>query len=409
MVYLFPILLTLLLIYHYDYRGHKEGRIIWYIFLLVYCISVAGLRYRIGGDTVVYMLNHYDRLPDLSGYWSYDFTNEKFGRGYVFLNAIARSISDNFVVMQIILAVILNSVVFRFFYKNTPHIFTAVLFYMLLAYLNLNTEVLRESMAIACLLLGWEFFYRHKWWQYYLICAVAFFFHPSSAFMMILPVFTLKFFHKAFSFSWLSVGLAFGLYFLGIVLTSKFFDLIRLIGIATMDSYADMYEGSGITDAKNFNIVGNLLDILSLIVYPLIVCWIISKRRGNGEDNGNEEEGYKGGLVLMILTYAYVGAMSSSMIILYRFNNYLVLFFILGAADALFSAIRLFKHRVKFSYTLWMVFIFPVLYVPVNRLYRPSGRSQTAFIHRYYPYYSVINPELDSEREKINYFYQQTR
>ena len=113
--------------------------------------------------------------------------------------------------------------------------------------------------------------------------------------------------------------------------------------------------------------------------------------------------------MLMILTYAYVGAMSSSMIILYRFNNYLVLFFILGAADALFSAIRLFKHRVKFSYTLWMVFIFPVLYVPVNRLYRPSGRSQTAFIHRYYPYYSVINPELDSEREKINYFYQQTR
>lgn len=407
MVYIFPIVLTLLLIYQYDYGHHKRGRLAWYLFLLVYCILVAGLRYRIGGDTVVYSTNEYLRLPDLVGYWSYDFTFERFGRGYVFLNAIARSISDDFVIMQFILAIILNIIVFRFFYRNTQNIFTAILLYMLLCYLNLNTEVLRESMAIACLLLAWEYFYRYKWLKYYLFCGIAILFHPSAAFTLILPLFTLKCFHKIFSISWFSLGLAFGLYFLGILLTSKFFDLIRLIGIATMDNYADIYETSGMSDATYYNIVGKLLDILNYIIYPFTVGWILSWSINRNSDNPTRQ--YIRCLTIMIVVFSYIGVLSSSMIILYRFNNYMLLFFILGMSNSLFKVIEIFNQKIRLTYSMSILFIVPFVFTPINRMFKPSGRSNTAPIHRYYPYYSVLNPKLDPEREKVHYFYQHSR
>ena len=406
MVYIFPIVLTLLLIYHYDYRGHKEGRMVWYILLLIYCILVAGLRYRIGGDTVVYSTNHYKNYPNLVTYWTYDFSEEKFGRGYVLLNAVARSLSDDFTVMQIILAVIVNPIIFSFFYKNTTKIFTALLFYFILCYLNYNMEVLRESCAICIFLISWKYFYQHKWIKYYLLCAVAILFHPSAAITLVLPLFTLKKLNKAFSISWFSIVLAFGLYGLGIFLTSRFFDIIRLIGFATLDNYADIYEDTGFGEETKYNIVGKLIDILNYIVYPFIVGWLLTKRQSKCKDIA-EDSNFIKALLVMILSYSYIGCLSSSLLILYRFNNYLIVFLILGFADTLFHSFKLLSRRFTFSYGIWMIFIFPILAIPINRLFNPSGKSNTAFIHRYYPYYSVLNPKTDSEREKIHFFYLQ--
>lgn len=402
MVYVFPIILCLFLIYHYDYLQHSRGRMGWYLFLLIYCILVAGLRYRIGGDTVQYMIT-YMSYPDLSEYWSYDFDKTRFGRAYLFLNAIARSISNNFVVMQFILAIILNTVIFRFFYRNTTNIFTTVLLYLLLCYLNLNTEVLRESMAIACFLLSWEYFHRHKWFPYYLLCILAILFHPSSAFMLILPLFLLKFFKKFFSFSWLSVVLACGLFVLGVYITSRFFDVIRLIGIATLDNYADIYAETDYANAKHYNILGILVSLIIKIGYPLFIGYLL-QQKFKFSSNPNRAK-YMGALMVLLFVYCYINVLTSSLIILYRFCNYFILFFILAFSDVLFHTIKLSHKKYTPSFLVCMILVIALVFPAINEMFKPSGISNTAPIHRYYPYYSIIEPRLDPEREKIHKYY----
>lgn len=404
MVYILPLILVLFLMYHYDYRGHEKGRLYWYGVLLIYAILVAGLRYRIGGDTVVYSTNHYLRYPDIYHIWNYDFANDRFAPGYIILTSLARTISDNFAALQIILAIIVNSVIFRFFYKNTTKIFTALLLYFGLCYLNYNTEVLRESVAISFFLLGWEYFKIHKWWKYYLLCGIAMLFHPSASFTLLLPVFTLKPFHKAFSTSWVSAVCTFGLFGIGMYISSKFFDVIRLIGMASVDNYADVYENSGMGGGKTYNIVGKLIDVVTYAIYPLIVGWILPQVK-NKLIKKEEKQKFDNSVLVMLFSYAYIGCLSVYIVILYRFNNYLILFFILGTADVVFHSIELMKKYYRLSYSIWALFLFPILYSPINRLFKPSGITRTAFIHRYYPYYSILDPKTDPEREKINYFY----
>lgn len=399
MVYLFLACLLFLLIYHYDYCNHKRGRKGWYLFVMIYMILVAGLRYRIGGDTVNYAMNHYNVYPDLMGYWDIDFSNERYGRGYLFLTAIARSISDNFWAMQMILAILLNCVVFRFFYRNTEKIFTAVILYFILCYFQLNMEVLREACAVAFFLLGWEYFYKHKWIKYYVLCGIALLFHMSAAVTLILPLFTLKIFKKIFSVSKLGVIIAFSLFFLGIYITSRFFDVIRLIGMATIDSYADSYENSSFAEARGFNIVGSTVFIMRTLAYPLICGWLIAKGKVSNSKTTNPK--YKAALMIMLMSYIYISAVSASMVILSRFTNYLVMFMIIVISDALFHKIQWNRSRYRLSFTVWCIAIIPFCIIPIKGLFEPSGRAMTPPIHRYYPYYSVFNPQLDRERENI--------
>lgn len=401
MVYIFVIVILLFLMYHYDYRGHSRGRKAWYIFIVVYLMLLAGLRYRIGGDTINYATNHYTIFPDLYEYWQYDFTNASYNRGYLFLNAIALTISHNFVAMQIILAIFVNGVIFRFFYKNTSKIFSAVLFYFLLSYLGLNMEVLRESCAVAMFLLGWEYFWKEKWIKYYLCCIIAVSFHSGALFTFILPLFTLKCLKKAFTPSWLSLGIAIGLFILGAVVMSKFFDVVRLIGLATLDDYASTYENSKFGEARDFNIFGILVFLLKTLSLPFLLGLIVSKKMVIENDWRSKNNQYQNALMVMFITSIYISCISNYVIILGRFSSYLSFFLILIYTETIFHKIR-FRNRVyRLSYIIWMGIVFPTLFFPVYGLFQDTGLSGSAPIHKYYPYYSVIDPQLDRERELV--------
>ncbi len=401
MVYFFPILLSLFLMYHYDYGNHKEGRNALYIFIYIYAVLVAALRYRIGNDTIYYETFSYDIYPDIFDYWNYDFANEKYGRGYLFFTAIARTISDNFVAMQILLALFVNSIIFRFIYKNTKRIFTATLIYFLLAYLNLNTEVLRESCAVAIFLLGYPYFAERKWIKYYLIVSIALFFHPSSSFLLLLPILNIKPLRKFFMPSKFTICVAIGVYFLGLILSVVFFDLIRLIGIGTFDDLANSYDNSKFGQGLNYNIVGMSVFFLRVIFIPMLLVINLVKNWKRSKTVTDKEESYRFSLQFLFMCYVYVGCLSASIVILDRFNNYLVPFAIIILSDSLYEKIRIRKEIYKISFSLWMMIISPVLILPVYGLCLPSSDYSTAPIRKYYPYYSVLNPQLDQERETL--------
>ena len=401
MVYLILIVLLLILIYHYDYQDHTRGRREWFIFIAVYFILMAGLRYRIGGDTVNYSYN-YPYYPDLFSYWTYDFENSRFGRGYLFLGAIAKTISDNFVILQCILSFYLNIVLFTFFYRNTTNIFTAALLYFFLAFFPLNMEVLRESCSVASFIMGWKFYYSHKWIKYYICCVLAILFHPSALITLIFPLFTLSLFKKIFTPSLLTGIIGLGLFFVGVLLTSKFFDIIQLIGMSTIDDYAQTYQNSKFGTGRNYNLFGSLSFIFRCLLYPLIIGWLVSQKKVSFPKSNDNH--YCQSLMIMFLCYVYISSLSTSLVIINRFNNYLLPFLIVIMADVIFNKIKLLNIRYKLSFSIWALLLAPYIYINTYGYFENSNAAGTANIHRYYPYSSIIDPKLDRERELLIYY-----
>ncbi len=402
MTYLFIILLLCLLMYHFDYQGHTRGRLESYILMLIVFICVAGLRYRIGVDTTRYM-QQYPALPDLIDYWSYDFDQTRYGRGYLLLNAVARSISDNFVVMQFLLATFLNCVLFRFFYLNTGKIFFALFLYFILQYFNYNFEILRESCAISVFLFGWKYFYTNKLGKYYLICTLAVLFHPSALITFLLPLIKIPGFRKIFTINILTPLIIVSVLLAGIIISKIFFDWIRALEIASMDNYANIYENSHYAEDRDLNIYGLLTFFIKIFVYPLCCAWLITNNKVVTFIHYDNIQ-YKASLIGLFLCFVYISTLSLSLQILYRFTNYLAPFFILLFSDMIFHKIRFYHKRIRLSYGLWMALMSPFLFLNIYGSFSPVGDSNTSKIHRYYPYASVISKETSRQRELLFYY-----
>lgn len=384
----------LLLIYHYDYCGHKEGRKAFYLLMFVSFVCVAGLRYRLGMDSIAYA-GTYNDLPDLTELFTYDYSSTRFGIGYILLNAIARSISNDFTSMQFVHALFINTVFFYFFYKNCKNIFTCVFFYFVMQFFNYNYEVLRESCAVAMLCIAWPYLCEKKWIKYYLCAVIATLFHTSGAITLIIPIIYLPFLRKLFEFNWVSLIAILASYAIGLILATKFFDLIRMLEIAEMDSYANSYENSHYGGSRNMNILGLVAFMGRTLVYPFLLGWLIS--------NNKLETEHKNFKVLegLVMLYAYFNIFSINLYILYRFLNYFSPFLILLLGDSIFGYLKLLGKRIKLSFGIWAIYFLPLIFLSVNYLFGDTEYYGVKKYARYYPYDTVITKDINPEREKL--------
>ena len=89
------------------------------MFLLVeiLLILVAGLRYRIGGDTTNYIYSFYHVYPVLE-----DFSFEDYPIGkdplYVIINSIVKTLGGRFYVVQLIQSIFVITLTFKYFKKQ---------------------------------------------------------------------------------------------------------------------------------------------------------------------------------------------------------------------------------------------------------------------------------------------------
>lgn len=404
MLYILIIVLLICLIYHYDYQEHKFGRKEWYIVCAIIFILVAGLKYRLGTDTVVYE-QEYPEMPDLWSYFSLNFENEKYGRGFLLLAAIARSISKDFVSLQLLHAVFVISVVFCFFYKNTHHPFFAILLFAIICYFPLMFEAIREACAVCMLLIGWKYFLKDQWLKYYLCAIIAIFFHISGSIMLVLPIFYLPVFRIFFKMGKgfiITVVMVFAICFF---LSVKFFDLIRLLEIADVDNYAAEYENGSYSGSTSLSLIGMAAFFIKNLLYPVIAIGIL---KGNLKNKTHVymSQNYIDKLEYMFCWSVYIAIMTLFIKLFYRFNNYFYIFAILTIADAVFERVRLIsKRKIKLSFAMWMIIILPYLSITFSRMFSNDGGSGVMFIRRYYPYESVLDPVKDKERERLYKFY----
>lgn len=400
MIYLIILLILLFLVYKYDYKENTDYKLSIYWFICFIFILIAGLRYRLGNDTPNYELS-YQTTPTLFYLVDYDFSKSRYGIGYQVLASLAKSISNEFFILQLIQASIVNIIFFWFFNKYTKKIFTALLLYSFSLYFELCFVVMREGLAVSIYLLSYPYFLKNKWFPYYLICAIAMLFHNGAIITFIVPILCLPIIKYIFTIDKYFIIKIIAYFILCKILADRFFEYLNLLNITVIDEYASVYETNEFTNAGDMNIIGISMIFFKYLFYPIICVFILFINR-NFKINSNTLSK----LEILVCCYVYLSIAGTYLSIINRFVHYFSPFVILLISDVVFHKIQYFKigKIYKYSYILWIIFLLPYLFSYSSNYLSKYSNTQIRNGRAYYPYYSVITKSKDPQRELMYYY-----
>lgn len=384
LIYIVVILLLLFLSYYYDISSKRAGRDAWYNAVLVILILIAGLRWRVGTDTLAYLTRFYYQYPTLD-----NFSISNYGLGldpfYVLINVIVKTLGGRFYMVQIIQATIVNVLVFKYIKRHSKYLFTCVLFYFFVSYFTYNMEIMRGSISIAICLFGNDYIMEKKWLKGYLLYILACLFHYQTLVLLLLPpLFRIR-------FNKYGIMLFVVAFLGGFSLKSIIEDYMFLLGgneILEEKVEDKIYSARWGEQLGNFNYFLGL--ILIKIVYPITSFLIIKKysKRQN---------------VIRLESFVILGVMfvfiQLNINIAFRYVYYYEVYFAIVYSELFVNVIPWFLHKNR-QFVLSFLVFFPVL------LYHSYTRFRT---HKYHPYTSVIEMSVDKEKEKalqrkFNYF-----
>lgn len=265
MEYIIIIILLLFCAIKYDGDYKDNSKLYWLVCFGL--ILFVGLRYRIGGDSMIYMDNfkYEKKLQNLT---MNDFMDSKYAPLWVIFSSFCKTLFNDFTALQLIHSFFVNIVIFWFFKKHLKFKFTAVLFYFYLYYLYYNTEVLRAAVATAFFLLSYDYYKNGKWLQYYILSIIAFLFHFQAVVLFLLP---LTIFLRKISFNVYSIILL-----VIIAVSVQFaFNFVPIIKEAVSDFEHTLYLVEYYSEGRsiyNSNLNGIIMHIIYQIPY-LYLLW----------------------------------------------------------------------------------------------------------------------------------------
>ena len=359
--------------------GGEKG---WYYFNLVVLILFAGLRYRVGSDTLMYMSMFYE-WPKLDELRYFDFATATYNPLWYIFAALARSIYDDFTTLQIMHAVIVNCTFFWFFRKYCPkYYFSAILLYYVGYFCYFNMEVMRESLCICVLLLSTSFLLEKKWLLYFPMCVIGLLTHYSAAIMLVLP-FLLLF--KRPSWKWEVVIL------LGVVVLMRVVNVPMLVlSLFGLNDQLILLIGGYIEEMRN--VMGIISELLNF--FPIFIFIYLREKHQITEENDFTP-------LMMGTVVVYTLAMNVG--IFSRFINYFVPFILVYSVNTVYRTLYWKFRDYQISYLLCLMAFF-VLNFNMIRFYTKdmseSYPGTRAYV-RYIPYHSVLNPKIDEHRERF--------
>lgn len=399
MIYFFVLFLLFVCIYVYDYRRYNIGSLVAYFTIALLLIGIAGLRYRLGIDSTTYEAQ-YKSMPSFEALANYDYATTRYEPGFIVFVGIAKAISPDFTYFQILHAIFVNSIIFWFVYKNTENKFIGITLYYICLYLNLNMEVLRESLAVCAFLLAWPFFRDGKWIFYYLFAILACFFHASATVTLFLPICLLPGIRKFFRLGYRTFFICIGLFVIAFILQKKVFLLVEASGLnQSLADKAQLYSKSHF-GGMNLNIIGMTDVVLRNIFFPWVAIWYLRNRIKILGDKFDLNWLRK--IETLVTMGIYFAVVTLVIFIFNRFNNYFGMFSYVAIASCFFTKLELPKKRVKISGATWSAILFVILFLNFRGyLAGTYGSSARKTYTIYYPYTSRLNPVDDPDREMI--------
>ncbi len=367
MEYLILLIYTLILAVRWQEEPNFEKFKFAWLIICVYCIFLFGFRYRVGIDTLNYMYS-YGYMPTLFTLFDnniFEYRNAPF---YTLINAFCRTITDSFYLLQIVVSIIFNSCLFIFLRKHAQNPFLAFAIFFFMNGLYFNTEIMKESLAIAFFLLNTDNLLEHRWRKYYSLAFISLMFHYSAIIVFFFPLCLKLKFNKYFAI------LIVVFLLVSKELAQMLMPLITFSAVANrLEEYALLLE----SDRLNINwIIGALIQA---VLIPLVMLFVNKK---TDWDLGKYE------FLICLCVLFGVGCIYFE-IIFQRFTNYTALFYAICLADFLHSKLVNPIHKYI------IVFVFITIY---SFTYINNSRY-----NRWLPYHSILNEQKVPARELIWY------
>lgn len=365
MVYLLPLIFAAICAKMYKPgRNWRVLRLLYFV-LFAYNVLLFGLRYRVGIDTLNY-INTFAEIPDIDRLTLKYFKESTTAPLFIILMSVCKTLTGDFTVFQMTHTIILNTTLFTFLRRYSINPFWGFFVFFLTLGPYFNTEILKESLAICMFLLGYKYMVRHDWKRYYVFALLGIGFHYGATILLIMPLFQYLHFNKKFLIACVVFYLA-----LPVIVTFTLGNISNQDLSERASQYIDMV-GAG---TLNMNYVYMALIRFDLV--PLIVLFFGHK---DSDKTMQKFETMICALILMGL-----GCISYQ-VMFQRFCNYFYLFLIVYFANIV-------STRLKSS-PLLCIFLTVLVFVPIIYIYIHGD-----MIIRWYPYYSVINPQTEIMRE----------
>ncbi|MBP3573489.1 MAG: EpsG family protein [Prevotella sp.] len=347
-------------------------------------IFVVGLRYHIGSDTVVYEWNFNTSYTPYFDQFLKDW-NEKGQPLWWFVMSFCKTYFHSFVAVQFFHAIVYNIFLMKFIKRMTKWHFTALLIAFALIWFANSFEVLRESISAVIYMNALFFLYDKKYLKYILMGVLASGFHSFAFIIFILTPFVVKLNYKFLLtlFALIFVGIRF-------IDTTVINQALVVFSSLMSDSVSDkmaLYIGQ-----ENSSII-SLLGLLRSLFLNLLLPLLVLKYTDSNKDF------YK----KLLLLWMIFASMTTKIPILYRFENYLTMIYVVLLVNMLYE--RKIVNHLLHTLSVWLT-VGTVL-MGFWDVYRPSPMEYRSNIHydcRYFPYKTIFQ-DPDPIREGLDYYH----
>lgn len=387
MVYLFILFIILFFLYLSDVKKERYWKlpgsyIIWLLFVLV-----AGLRFRVGGDSLYYQ-DIYPSFPLFKDLRNYGLYENGYGPFWYLFCATTKAIDTQFFIMQIIHALIINTVIIWFFNKYSRHLLACLLIYYIFYFLYFNMEILRESLAISVFLFNMTNLINKKRTKYVLGCILSLGFHLSAIILFFLP-FLMTLLKKKY----LKVSLT----ILFIIITGFFYLLENRVESLSFlpEILLIKIHSYGTREINNLNgIIYNLMPFLSYFTIYMTHSFFIKKEIVQPDKDRIDQ------LFRVFLFFAFLGGFNEG---IFRFTNYLTPLAIIYSVNVIYNVTQEKRKQLRLFLSCLSLLI---LFAHKSFYYYKDTSNLADHTRRYelwYPYESIFTQKRHYERELIFY------
>lgn len=345
-------------------RMAKSLRITYLSIICLYVVLLMGFRYRVGIDTINYMDGYLERTTTLDDFWALDFTQTRFEPGYMFLAACCRSISNEFYVLQLVCAFILNGCVFLFLYRYCYNPFVGVIVYFVVSCLYFNTEIMRESLAIAIFLLNYQNLKSRRWGRYYILCFVSICFHYSAVILLFFPF-----------VRWIKFNVWFISMCVALLLVSPLMETLNeYLAIASIEKRVS--SNMALAEVVNMNFrLANFYNVAALPIGMMLLYYWINRQSKFAP------------YILFRIIIAF--GVFSIPIVFSRFTNYTTMFLVVYCVE--FLEMKQINAKIK---------LLSIILLIASQSYYYSYMYP-----RWIPYHSIFSKEINEKRERLWFDY----
>lgn len=355
----------------FEVGGLKKKQASWtFIGLATVFVLFVGLRYNTGADWAMY-IQVFDGEPANMEY------------GYLLLNKIFKAIFDNYYVMQFSCTLFFVFAVSRFYKKESPYpIATLAILICFMLFNDLMAQI-RQSIAIAIIMLFSNFIFERKFFRFLLGILIASFFH-SSAVAAIPLYFLYRNYSKILLISLILVANVFYFYP----------DLLRIIVIQIIPLLPDIisekaayYMKTIFAEKAEFNTGLYYLIQLAVILFSVLFV--------------KTEDKKKAFFVNSLVMFAIIKSFSISIFILSRLESYYLIYGLIAFTYIWDVKIRGVQQSTS-RLLLVVIFLLFFFISPVRLLLNTKESKLTGRAGNYgvVPYYNCISHPEEAKLRK---------